>query len=291
MKRAKLIVTGEMERCCLHLSLKRLFPDIDFQTPAFSASFTSCRVTTAAPAPPRQGTPPKPSVNKLASSLIAYVEPGSQRAGHLDHVIVVDDLELCNQDQPGVVVTRFVQAVRAELDARGFNGDSRRRVEQKLRQRCSFHLFAPMTEAYFFGEPAALVRAQTKRSSRFEPGDTDIERFKVVDDAFLRVPERIRPWAKCDRDRHPKCYLDYLCTPSEDPLSESNQQHHYRETKQGVCALQELDWQAVLAHPKHGAFARSLIEDIADAIGVVSPAPGDSSPETSLKAEGILRNL
>jgi len=291
VKRVQLIVTGEMEKAALHSSLGRLFPDAEFLAPSFNNSFTSSRLTAASPQPPRHGIPTKPNVNKLARELIADVEPGSSRAGQLDLVLVVEDLELCNHDQPGTVTERFRRAVREELDARNFNGGSRRKVEEKLRTRCSFHLFSPMTDAYFFGEDAALARAKAKRPNRFQAEVTDIELFQVADPDYQSVADGLRPWARASRERHPKHYLGFLCTPSDDLLSERNDVQHYRETKQGKAALEVLDWRAVLARPRQAQFARAMIDDIAAALAHENPFPGQCAPETKRRDNGLLRNL
>jgi hypothetical protein len=293
VKRVQLIVTGEMEKSALHSSLGRLFPDAEFVPPRFVNGFTSTRLTSAPPQAPRQGISTKPNINKLAQALIADVEPGSRRTGHVDLVIAVDDLELCNQDQPGMVTERFGRAVQEELDARHFNGASRRKAEEKLRTRCSFHLFSPMTEAYFFGEKAALMRAESKRPNRFPADVTDIEAFHVTDPDFEKVAEGVRPWAirLRERQRHPKHYLGFLCTPMNDALSEKDEIRYYRETRQGTAALETLDWRTILSQPRHGLFARSLIDDIADALNLENPAPGECAPETRRKVNGLLRNL
>jgi hypothetical protein len=293
VKRVQLIVTGEMEKCALHGSLGRLFPDAEFVAPRFVNGFTSTRLTSVSPQAPRQGISTKPNINKLAQALIADVEPGSRRTGHVDLVIAVDDLELCNQDQAGMVTERFGRAVQEELDARDFNGDSRRRVGEKLRTRCSFHLFSPMTEAYFFGEKAALTRAGSKRSNCFPADLTDIEAFHVNDPDFEKVAEGVRPWAirPSERQRHPKHYLGFLCTPVDDSLSEKNEIRHYRETRQGTAALEMLDWRMILSQSGHGLFARSMIADIADALDRENPAPGECAPETLRRDNGLLRNL
>ena len=280
-----------MEECALHSSLGRLFPNAEFLSPSFGNGFTSSRLTAASPKAPRQGILSKPNINKLAKALIADVEPGSRRTGHLDLVIVVEDLELCNHDQPGVVIERFCRAVLEELDARDFNGDSRRKAEEKLRTRCSFHLFSPMAEAYFFGEKEALSRAEAKRPSRFRADSTDIEQFHVTDPDYMRVADGLRPWANPQRERHPKRYLGFLCTPSDDPLFERDEIQHYRETRQGKAALETLDWRMILSQPRHGLFARSMIEDIADALDLENPAPGECAAETKRKDKGLLRNL
>ena len=157
MKRIQLIVTGEMEVKSLHLSLGNLFPNVEFIAPFLAYGFTSNWVKSISPHQPCTGITSKPVIDKLAAALLSYVEPGRQRSGHVDLVLVLEDLELCNQDQPAIVVEEFGKAVRRQLDSRGFNGDSLRKTEEKLRSRCSFHLFAPMPEAYFFAPSTKSV--------------------------------------------------------------------------------------------------------------------------------------
>ncbi len=82
-------------------------------------------------------------------------------------------------------------------------------------------------------------------------------------------PERQqRSWAKPGRERHPKLYLKFLCDP-DDPFGKT-----YREAVGCKAALELLDWPRVLAHPTHVRFARALVADIADGLGVVSPLLG-----------------
>ncbi len=61
---------------------------------------------------------------------------------------------------------------------------------QNVRERCSFHLMAPMTEAYFFGEAAALKRAGAMRNpSRFDRQVCDPEAFTVADSRYLGLAD------------------------------------------------------------------------------------------------------
>lgn len=285
MKRVQLIVTGDLERVALHRSLKRFFPDADFLTPFKQDGFTSARIgPTAIRA---LAAPVKPTVRKLADALIAEVEPRRRRHEVPDLVVVVEDLELANAAQPQAVTEFFVTAAGAEMQAREWGSmASRTRAARLLADRCSFHLLAPMTEAYFYGEPEALARAESKRPSRFSPA-ADVEGFTVEDPAYEALPDP--PWKRLDRARHPKRYLDFL---SSDITEKSPLPGRYRETNQGKLALDSLAWDRVLADTGHAPFARSLFEDIADALGVPSPVAGGACAQlTQRKGGGCLRNL
>jgi len=115
----------------------------------------------------------------------------------------------------------------------------------------------------------------------------------AVDDALCAaVLDGQRPWATPERRRHPQRYLEYLCTPADDPLVERSMERRYRETKHGRRALESLDWQQVLRHPRRAMLARSVVEDIAARLGVPNPVPGIASPLTAPRNEArVLRNL
>ncbi len=156
---------------------------------------------------------------------------------------------------------------------------------QKLQERASFHLLAPMVEAYFFGEPAALVRAKATRAPcRFDRGH-DVEDFEVDDQAYLAPAPPQAPWRAEPRHRHPKNYLRYLCDPM------GKEERAYRETHEGFAALQELAWPAVLQNPAQALFARALIDDLADVLNVPSPCTGSRAPLTARRGDGLLRNI
>jgi hypothetical protein len=280
--RVQLIVTGELERLGLHLSLRKLFAsteaDVEFLEPQKTQDFTSNRV--GALLPPELAS--KSLAAKLARALVLAVYPGRGGTMQADHVIAVDDLELVNADQPGHVLEYFRHAVRAHVDSTFPSATTRDRVYQALAERGSFHLLTPMVESYFFGEAAALRRAKAHRApNRFDTA-RDLEDFEVDDAAYLAatVPGKAEP-----RHRHPKNYVRYLCDPT------GTQLRAYRETHEGLDALQVLDWKAVLRQEAHAAFARALIDDVADALNVPSPCPGTCSPLTMRKGDGLLRNI
>jgi hypothetical protein len=286
MKKVVLIVTGECERRGLAASLQRYFPSARFEQPQLRDSFTSARLKlTDLPGGPR----PR-QVDRLAAAMVAVTDPG--RTGERpDLVIAVDDVELPNLDQVDVVVSQLREAVRHHLAIYPWASDRRReQVTQRLREHCSFHLLCPMVEAYFYGEPAALTRAGAQIPSSVDGRALDVEDFITHDPPFLEVPDREKYWAKPDRQRHPKHYLQYLCDPVGDEQNPSPSR--YRETHGGVKALRELDWSGALSQEAHARLARSLFTDLAEALEVDNPLPGTCHPETSNPGpEAVLRNL
>jgi len=133
---------------------------------------------------------------------------------------------------------------------------------------------------------AALERAGSTRLPILDPA-RHLEAFKSDDEAFLAYEDiREHPWRRPDRRGHPKRYLGYLADPTDE------QRTVYRESIGGCRALEALDWAQVFGYQPPGiAFAHSLFEDLADALGVPNPFPGASHPLTSRKPDGLLRNL
>jgi hypothetical protein len=295
MKRVALLVTGKTEEA-LHQSLGRVFPGVEFVVLPLRDSFTS-RPLPATPLLHADGTAPRPTnVERLAQALIAEVEPGRRDQKPPDLVVLVDDLELDNQAWPERAVGHVKQAVRAHLERHAWpSAISRERAYEGVRERCSFHLLAPMVEAYFFREPAALARAGAKRESLFDALAADVERdFLVNDPDFLGPPDRppkdkCPPWATPGRAQHPKRYLQFLCDPA------GTDSRAYVETKGGQAALRELDWPKVLAPQEHVRFLRSLIHDLADALGEDAVARDHAGETHSLTwpppSDRLLRNV
>jgi hypothetical protein len=287
--RVQLIVTGELERLGLHLSLRRLFAptgaDVAFLPPLKTQDFTSNRVGSLLPAP----LAAKSLASKLATALVSSVHPGRGGTLQADYVIAVDDLELANKDQPAHVLEYLRHALRAHVDAHFPAAATRERVYRELSERGSFHLLDPMVETYFFGEPAALTRARAVRApNRFDAAARDLEAFEVEDSDYLSPTASAASWGTLPqpiRRRHPKNYIRYLCDPA------GTQPRAYRETHEGLEALQALDWPTVLRNEAHAPFAHALIDDVADALNVPSPCPGTCSPLTVRRGDGLLRNI
>jgi hypothetical protein len=288
MKKVVLITTGDCEQLALGASLKRYFPGAEFEALPRRESFTSSRVRASASRPigPRSLST---VVDRLAQAMIAVTDPGRDGT-RPDLVIAVDDVEVVNLDQLDVVVAQLRQAVQRHLET--FPWPSARRCEQvteRLREHCSFHLLCPMVEAYFYGEAGALQRAGARRPSKVDALNIDVEDFATADEDFLSVPDGKTYWAKSNRQKHPKRYLEYLCDPEGSPESAK---FAYRETGGGVSALQRLDWSGSFSLENRAQLARSLFADLALALDVENPFPGSCHPLTSQPGrDAILRNL
>jgi hypothetical protein len=290
MKRVALLVTGKTEEV-LHQSLKRVFPEVEFVMLPRRDGFTSTELFLT---PPR-GTDELPTAaEKLAAALVAEVDPGRNDGPLPDAVVLVDDLELDNTAWPERAVEYVRAAVQTHVERRYSNETARQRALSRVRERCSFHLLCPMVEAYFFAEQAALERAGAKRDSTFDVKTKDVESFEVADPDFLTPPDRknkraLPPWAASDRARHPKRYLQFLCDPM------GTLEHAYKETVGGRAALRDLDWPAVLAPTAHVQFVRSLIHDLADALGehgIAQQLAGSTHPLTWPPCRNnLLRNV
>lgn len=277
MTKIALLVTGKTERLALAESLGRIFEaDFCYVDSGDSSEdkldgFTSARIKPLGSAAPH----PESNLAWFVSRLVATTYPG-RHGKPPDLVIGIDDLELENVDQPGVVVEALRDAVRAHVEQH-FSG-AQERVYVQLRERCSFHLLKPMVEAYFFGESAALDRSgkAPSRLSRFDPGAVDPEDFLVSDPDYEAIPappreatrrKSVRRKQKQDwrnsperRPRHPKKYVQFLC----DALGEGNTA--YQESVGGAAALRTLAWDQVLSRPGQVAFARALLADLASAV-------------------------
>ncbi|PTL83029.1 hypothetical protein [Vitiosangium sp. GDMCC 1.1324] len=284
--RVGLIVTGQCEKKGLGHSLARVFPEVQFELLDRVESFTSADVRET-PSSSEPGT----TLDKFAASIVAAVEEEPP-----DLVVAIDDLELVNAPHPELVVSRVRDAVHAHLARHSWTSEATRvKVTQRVRERCSFHLLAPMVEAYFFAEPAALVRAGASRPSGVDAAAIDLEAFVTDDPGFLNHPfarhkqnPKQKSWAipMPDRARHPKHYLRFLCDPMN-PYTD-----RYVETKGGAEALRELDWARVFANRERVRLARSLFEDISERLGMPHPFPGTGHPAmASFKTARVLRNL
>jgi hypothetical protein len=167
-----------------------------------------------------------------------------------------------------------------------WNVRTEERVVAALRERCSFHLFVPMPEAYFLMDPGALRHLGGQRESCADPAaDVEDPGFRI-DDPDLEAGDVAR--------RHAKHYVNFLCaSPNEAPAKRA-----YKETKQGVAILNALDWNRVLGPTNRSRYLRSLVHDLAWAIGELTgdypapPFPGELAPLTARKERPrVLRNI
>ncbi|HZF54117.1 MAG TPA: hypothetical protein VE093_35975 [Polyangiaceae bacterium] len=319
--RVRLIPTGQAELGGLGSGLSRLFPGHTFETvpqrvdPDRSKvpfdSFTSARL--------RPSLMPG-NLKKLVEQLAAEVYPG-RKGDPADLAVLIDDLELENADQPALVVAAVQAAVREHLEdlARISGARMADRVSEALRSRASFHLAAPMIEAWFYADNESLKTAsvpETRLPPLLREG-IDLEAFETNDPAFsaddgsgcteLKARNARRPNQKPERacwvlpsrpdlpaycrERHPKAYLAWLCRdPGHRRCST------YQESKHGAAALASLNWSALLSNPSGCTWARALVQDLAEALGSpVTPFPeGSEQPLVSRAAATsprVLRNV
>jgi hypothetical protein len=282
-----LIPTGEMEHAALARSLARLFPVHTFVVRPKDrplSGFTSRDVAPLALAP--KGPIPN-NVDELAAELVNAIFPGRRRE-HIDFAYVVEDLELCNQCQPDLVIRVFRDAVTSYI-RENWPQQSGPRYEE-VRERCSYHLFRPMTEAYFFGDPAALQRARVERPHQL-PANLDLEEFRTADQSFLDLPDGSdRIVNMPEREFHPKSYLRYLCDPT---LADRGKR--YRETIHGVAALESLNWESVVRSAPHYPFLHAFLDDLGEALNAPLPFTNRAHADPRVRFPGptgrILRNL
>lgn len=257
MKKVVLITTGDCEQLALGASLKRYFPGAEFESLPRRESFTSSRVRASASRPVGPRALPA-VVDRLAQAMIAVTDPGRD-GNRPDLVIAVDDVEVVNLDQVDVVVAQLRQAVHRHL------------------------------ETFSCGEADALQRAGARRPSKVDSLNIDVEDFTTTDEDFLSIPDGKTYWAKANRQKHPKRYLEYLCDPEGSPESAKLA---YRETAGGVSALHRLDWSGSFSSENRARLARSLFADLALALDMENPFPGTCHPLTPEPGrDAVLRNL
>jgi hypothetical protein len=290
MARVQLITTGVMEERALGTSLRMGFPDHDFVSRPHLDGFTSARLP---PTPPLSRVPL--NLDKLAAMLIGVFDPGNRRdRPRPDFVVAVEDVELANADDPARITAALRETLSRRLDAWPANGGMLDRLREEVQSKVSFHLMAPMTEAYFFADAVAFARATAPasfRPNRFHPS-IDVEAFTVDDPDYLDAPaDPSSRWCTdTGRQGHPKRYLMYL--------TEGSAGGCYRETEHGVRALTGLDWSHVTRRAEHARFARSLLADLTDMLGtpiqaaVASIADGETHSLTwPPPRDPVLRNL
>ncbi len=293
--RIHFVVTGDAEYIALGSALEQLFPDVKFTVQKVNG-LTSSRLPT-----PTESTT---KAVELVSAMLAAIDIGRARTP-ADYAVALDDLELENADQPQVVLQHVRLAVErcinqppeVEVVARG----SRRRFRHlanpqarraALSERCSFHLAAPMLEAWFYGELAALRRAGVSEATKvvFDKHTCDIEKFVTSDEVFLN-PMSTLYWAHRTpekRSKHPKDYIKYL----RDPLGIARGRRRYRENRDAVAALECLDWAQITTPGQYARMVAALLDDLSAMVGLpLSFTPGVLHPLVARRTNGCLRNI
>ena len=295
--RVKLVVTGDLEKSALAKSLARYFrEDANGAKIEFLGPRKIQGVTTNPLAPvPAQGIHTPTSIRALAKALIAEVWPGAN-GKPADLVVAIDDLELANQAFPERVTRWVRRGVKREVERRAADLGIRStdELQRRIRERCSFHMLAPMVEAYFFGDDGALRCTGVSHEVEARVRRPDVEDFETDDPHYLPYAlaqnerRHARGYTWWRHERHPKHYLEHLCARSG---------RSYGETIEGKRALEELRWGSIPADERSLAFARALFQDLADAFGVDNPmgagelAPATYPAKTVRRSRLLLRNL
>ena len=311
-KRVGILVTGQTEYYGMEEALKKLFPDHSFDclpaekkslpdTPPYSG-FTSCQLSRE-----HVRNPPEACLHLVARA--AQETVGDRRKDAYDLVIILDDLEICNAHQPDLVSEVMRTAVRMHLDT--LDGTIHARTKQALRNKVSFHLAAPMIEAWFFIDEGALQRAGVHllESVSFIK-DSDPESFLTDDQSFLSADatfctalanqshsrrRKNKPkWIdNANRHLHPKAYLQWLTRNPENKCCTN-----YQESRHGAEALRDLDWAQVPSLRKdHFGFLKAMIEDLEQGletkagVNMGPPSEGISTAIAQGASEPMLRNI
>jgi hypothetical protein len=224
--------------------------------------------------------------------------------------VILDDLEIPNTHTPEVVVQAFRDATKRHVQGlRASNPYLADRVADALQSKASFHLAAPMVEAWLFADPDGLRNAKVpelRLPANWEQA-RDPEAFLTQDPDYIdddcskcsewqtltgpKQKDHKPAWLRLERERHPKAFLAWLSRqPSEKKCSA------YRETHEGADALKILNWRDALRSREHCKFMRALIADLADGLGEMpfEMDGGSLSPHTSHRRrhqDRILRNI
>lgn len=307
-----ILPTGRMEWKALPSALNRLFPEHEFYAVPEQHLFdskgpfdgvTSSRLTL--------GPTPQNAITLIEKA--AQEALGDRTRPAADLVVIVDDLELANLDQPGTVMEVMKHAATHHL---GCDRVSRvatihDRTTTALANKVSFHLAVPMIESWLFGDPEALATAGVPR----HPGPLlvgpHLEDFYTGDPGYLAAGENDCPqwnargkkrkerpkWLGQDRARHPKGYLQWLCRDGQAASCTG-----YEEMHGGAAGLGALRWEALLAQPGLSYLA-AMLEDLTFKLGgktlsglIPATQMGDTAQRavTSLQrrpAHNVLRNL
>jgi hypothetical protein len=307
--RVAILPTGGMELRGVPPALERLFPGHEFypvpkrsEPPVPFDSFTSSDKALRLDMP-------NGNVDKLVEQMAAELVPG--RRGHApDLLLVLEDLEVPNKHQPGVVVQVFRDAtVRHVAELGRAHPKLASQVEAALLSKASFHLAVPMIEAWIFADPDGPAHAAVP-PLRLPPSwvhTRDAEDFLTADPAYLaddcgdcaawralppgRAKHHKPEWRRERRELHPKAFLSWLC---RDPAA--NKCSRYRETHEGARALELLDWTAALRISGHCTFLRALVEDLSDGLRAVPAFPIDGEPSAltshrQRRENPVLRNI
>jgi hypothetical protein len=290
MKKIQLIVMGRLEHRALAGALERAMWGEVADPP---------RVTNALPTETNEPASKTPDggmrtiMLKLVDEVIKLLlGRGVAPVSDDTLLLIVGDMEMYYLDRPHELMNGFGEVMNERLAT--LSDADQTFVRGALSERCSYHLFRPMVEALFFGDPQALSGAGVAAKHPPLLKRQDVEEFESVDPLFLIECQRENrfqydhgaTWWR--HERHPKGYLTHL---ARRPGSLG-----YNEAHRGAIALRGLCWGTVIG-TQPSPFLRALFEDLADWLGLPSPlGPPDLAlppPPTALGSapDRLLRNL
>lgn len=314
-KTVAILPTGRTEWHGLGAALTRIFPDHTFYSLPTTQEVASERVgfpyagfTSAELTDESETKPPECALELVERA--AQEAVGDRKRKAADLVLIVEDLELLNAHQPRRVVSVMRKAAEQHLEGLA-STQVKQKTQAALRSKASFHLIAPMIEAWFFGDTQSLARAGVPEAAAVCFGaQTDPEAFETADPSYLKAcaadcpalaalpsakqKQRRPKWlGTLHRAQHPKGYLQWLCRDPADRACTT-----YSESKHGGEALAKIRWEVLLARPpEHFAFLRALIEDLEDgldcrrAIENVEGAASLLTARSSAPRNAVMRNI
>jgi hypothetical protein len=289
----QLIVTGDLEQLALVNALSSVFPQagsgarVDWRPAIKIEEPAKSRLR-----PIHQVDAPNGLMMKLAESLRTVNLPNPPGRPPPDLLLVIGDVELNNLYNERSLIEHLQAAVPLMLTKRSPREQAS--LTAALRDRCSYHLFRPMMEATFFGDPDALRRAGVGAAERPRRTQPDVEEFESDDPVWLPrcATENARKAAMGhDWWRHERHAKEYLIHLANRPGCLG-----YNERKRGADALSRLNFSAVV-NTQPSPYLRALFDDLADWLGVPNPlGPTDPAlprPPTALCADPgrLLRNI
>ena len=310
-----------MELQGLPLALKRRFPSHEFVSVPALKPDTPYAGFTSGPLPVPTGVRANPALMKIVRKAAELADDPT-----FSLILILDDLELDNSHQPGVVVETVRQAFQTHLQGLSLPPSQVAQIRQSIQDKVSFHLAVLMVESWLFADPQGAGRAgagPSRLPPQLSPG-LDPESLRFVDPSYLadrggscacwrdlsaQKQKEHRPmWLKPSifprRDEHPKAAMAWLCLQANEKKCSSYKESiggltvlepSHLNTRVGATALAQLDWESVLAAPNHMRFLRAMNNDLSEFFTDPDAfSRGDEAPETSLKARQpsrVLRNL
>ena len=300
MKYIQLIVTGHLEKKALAGSLCSVFDALLPMTGGRRYEWLPTEKINGAtgfPLPDLVAGKPHKSMEAMANKMLAALEPGKNRQRQPDLIMLIDDVELGNLGRESVLADHFKAALQSLVHKKFPVQADANRIFAALREKCSFHVFKAMPEAYFFadanltnhGAPIAAAQWQGKPSGDVETMQTtdpnpEWKHFCIGKDKQEQC--HIPAWAT---RKHPKLYLEHL---------QKITGIAYDEVDQGATWLKALNWNTVGQSGNDCVLcARALFQDLADWFNVANPLGSGSTHPNFYPARNVrldqllLRNM